>query len=243
MLTRLGLFLVLNAVLVGAIVFVTCKYQRPDNQGGYGFVTWPGGIQNWAIILTLEVVAWQSYETYRSAKAAARGIEIQERGQRAWLVIRSAMKDCEPLADPQLRFWWTIENRGNLVGQIIETQCRYELVEYDPARDLPPSPIYPAPILLARFLIPPEKPQEYFAGLYGEDGRIVVPPLPIEDIGRINGGTLHLRVYGYVKYIDGLEKERESRFIEYYAVSSNSSVRGAGFRPLLGVSYEYTRCT
>jgi hypothetical protein len=211
----------------------------------YEFVTWPGGITTWAILLTLEAIGGQSYETYRSAKAAARGIEIQEKGQRAWLVIRSAMKGYEPsAADHQLRFWWTIENRGRLTARILETQCRYELVEDDPTCDLPHSPNYPTPIRLDGLLIPPEGIQEYFAGLQRTDGRIVVPPLPIGDLGRIlEEGTLHLRVYGYVKYIDGLEKERESRFIEYYAVSVDGRTRGAGFRALLGVPADYTKCT
>ena len=226
----------------------TCKHERdgPSNYlpWWYILVTWPEGITAWAIILTLVAISLQSNETRKAATAAARGIEIQERGQRAWLVIRSTMKSYEPsVADRQFRFWWTIENRGRLTGQIIETQCRYELVEDDPTCDLPPSPNYPAPIRLDGLLIPPEGVQEYFADLFREDGKIVVPPLSIGDFGRIKDGTLHLRVYGYVKYIDGLEKQRESRFIEYYAVSSTNEVRGFGFRPLLTNYPEYTKCT
>lgn len=155
------------------------------------------------------------------------------------------MNDYEPsAADHQLRFWWTIENRGRLTARILETQCRYELVEDDPTCDLPPSPNYPTPVRLDGLLIPPEGIQAYFANLYRTDGMIFVPPLSFGDSRRIlEEGTPHLRVYGYVKYIDGLEKERESRFIEYYAVSSDRRIRGAGFRPLLGVSSVYTRCT
>ena len=209
----------------------------------YKLLAWPLGITTWGIFGTLYVILWQSWGTADAAKSAARGIEIQEKAQRAWLVIRSAMKGYEPsAADRQLRFWWTIENRGHLMGQIIETQCRYELVEDDPICNLPPSPDYPNPIRRDGFLIHPEGVQEYFAGLY-RDGKIVVPPLSLGDVGRITDGTLHLRVYGYVKYIDGLEKQRESRFIEYYAVSSTNEVRGFGFRPLLTKYPEYTKCT
>jgi hypothetical protein len=219
------------------------EYAERHSPGWYRVFRWTDGVTVWALILTLLTIAEQSRQTAISAKAAARGIEIQKIGQRAWLVIRSAMKDYEPKTDLQFRFWWTIENRGRLTARILETQCRYELVEDDPTCNLPPAPAYPSPIHLDGFLIPPEEIQEYFTNLHRTDGKIVVPPLPMGDLDRIKDGTLHLRVYGYVKYIDGLEEERESRFIEYYAVSSDSRVRGGGFRSLLGAPHEYTKCT
>ncbi|MGB8030086.1 MAG: hypothetical protein WCF30_10515 [Terracidiphilus sp.] len=212
--------------------------------GWYRTFRWPDGVTTWALVLTLLTLAEQSRQTSISAKAAARGIEIQERAQRAWLVIHSAMKDYEPsVADKQLRFWWAIENRGHMTAQILATQCRYELVEDDPTLNLPPIPDYPLPILLNGLLIAPNDSLEFYTFLQRQDKSVVIPPLPVETLERVKEGFLWLRVYGHVRYRDGLGSERESRFIEYYLVDRTGKRRGYGFQQLLGVPSEYTKCT
>jgi len=80
------------------------EYAERHSPGWYRVFRWTDGVTVWALILTLLTIAEQSRQTAISAKAAARGIEIQKIGQRAWLVIRSAMKDYEPKTDLQFRF-------------------------------------------------------------------------------------------------------------------------------------------
>lgn len=61
----------------------SCKYERdsPNNYlpWWYVLVAWPDGITTWAIIATGLVIAWQSNETRRSAKAAEVSAKISER--------------------------------------------------------------------------------------------------------------------------------------------------------------------
>ncbi len=56
-------------------------------QWGYKLFEWPDGITAWAIIATGFVIAWQSYETRKSAEAARDSIRIQEAGMRQWIDI------------------------------------------------------------------------------------------------------------------------------------------------------------
>ena len=57
-----------------AIVFVTWRQQEPAASGPcwHLLLSWPAGITGWAIIATLIVIGWQSYETARSADIANR---------------------------------------------------------------------------------------------------------------------------------------------------------------------------
>lgn len=63
----------------------------------YVLVAWPDGITTWAIIATGFVIAWQSSETRRSAKASEKATEISERALiaqfRPKVIIRSLRLD------------------------------------------------------------------------------------------------------------------------------------------------------
>jgi hypothetical protein len=65
-----GVFL----IVVCAIVFVTWRQQNAAISGycWHMLLSWPEGITGWAIIATLIVIGWQSYETARSADIANR---------------------------------------------------------------------------------------------------------------------------------------------------------------------------
>jgi hypothetical protein len=53
---------------------------------GYELVAWPEGITTWAIILTGFAIAWQSWETRKSARATRDAIILQHRPK---IVVRS----------------------------------------------------------------------------------------------------------------------------------------------------------
>jgi hypothetical protein len=270
MLKRLMIFLVVNVTLAGVIVPLTLRYgpqtagRELQNQHEaqssqqapwwYQFLTWPGGITTWAILLTLEAIAWQSFETYRSAQAARKAAEASlrltehtEKAERAWLIIRSSMDGYVPGVDDDLRYWWALENVGDLPARIIETQCLYEIVQDDPLLKLPSVPRYPDPIILNGFLIPPRRIADYHTFLRRwNDGHPVVK-------GEIDNAVIQalqmerrwLRVYGYVQYFDGMSDEpKESRFCDYYVWPLGTRPpRATGFRPLIGAPSEYTKCT
>jgi hypothetical protein len=61
-------------IVVCAIVFVTWRQQNTAASGPcwHMLLSWPEGITGWAIIATLIVIGWQSYETARSADIANR---------------------------------------------------------------------------------------------------------------------------------------------------------------------------
>ena len=82
---------------------------------GYILVSWPEGITTWAIIFTVFVIAWQSYETRKAADAAAKSadaadksIALQFRKERGFLEITGNGIEIEDGPD---RAW-------NLVGDI-----------------------------------------------------------------------------------------------------------------------------
>lgn len=183
----------------------------------------------------------------KAAKNAAETSLLQAKhtvtSERAWLVIRSSMKGYNlSVSDGQLRYCWSIKNTGKTPARIIETQCRFEMVQAESVFCLPDSPNYPPPIKLNGFLLPPGDSAKYFAYLTDESGKIVTPPLNKETVSSIQTQDRYLRVYGYVKYADVFDNERESRFCDYYVPSQNQP-EFSGFCPLIDSPAEYTKHT
>ena len=229
----------------------TCKYKRDSPQNylswWYVLVAWPEGITVWAIIGTGVIIGWQSFATYQSAKAAARGIEIQVAGQRAWVVIRSGMDGSyTPSTQEEPRFAWIIKNYGKTPAQIIQTQCAYELVYRCHVYHLPEPPPYPDPIPLSGIVLVPKEPMYFSRFLENRLDRMsVLHSLDDSQICKLEEGEMLLLAYGYVRYRDGIsDKIRESRFIANYAWRRPSSQQWEfGFRPVLEAPSQYTECT
>lgn len=60
--------------------------SKPKPQWWLVLIAWPLGITTWAIIFTLEVITWQSFETYRSARALRGELKFRKRDSvRGWL--------------------------------------------------------------------------------------------------------------------------------------------------------------
>jgi hypothetical protein len=211
----------------------------------------------WLCILgffTLLFLGWQSWETRKAAKATKESakamwdsIRLQEKAERAWLIIRSSMDGYVPSVDDDLRYWWILENVGKTPGRIIETQCKYELVHAESLTNLPPTPQYPEPIVRNGFLIAPDDKVDYYTMLlrFNDGHPVVKGEMGSDLIAGIQIGAYDLRVYGYVKYLDGITEEpKESRFCDYYVWPfKQRPERATGFRPLIGVPPEYTKCT
>jgi len=177
-----------------------------------------------------------------SAEAARLNAQAVINSERAWIVIKSTMDGYVPNAADTFEYKWVIRNTGNTPARIMETQCRYDLVRAIVLTSLPPEPQYPAPIVLNGFLLPPGDSADYLTYLVSSSTSEVVTRLEEGELNTIRSGIYNLRVFGYVKYLDAFEKERESRFCEYYVWPSDR--RGyIGFRPLLGIPADYTKHT
>lgn len=118
------------------------------------------------------------------------------------------------------------------LARLIETQCRYEVVRHSALTDLREVPIYPAPIQLCGFLLPPGGTAHYKTLLTDEKTGRSIERLDEGEIRTIVAGSYHLRVYGYVKYLDAFENLRESRFCEHY-IWPLPDHKESGSRPLL----------
>jgi hypothetical protein len=210
--------------------------------GWYGFFRWPNGTTTWAIILTLIVIAEQTRQTRKAAEASLKQADAQMFSERAWIVIKSKMSGYEPNNVDGFEYNWVIKNTGNTPARIIETQCRYEFVHALDLTNLPLQPQYPAPIILNGFLLPPGDSADYQTYLVSVNTAKVISRLEEEELNMIRMGLYNLRVFGYVKYLDVFEKERESRFCEYYVWPSERR-RYGDFRPLLGIPADYTMHT
>jgi hypothetical protein len=96
--------------------------------------------------------------------------------ERAWLVMRSSMGSYTPGQDgDNWMYWWEIENTGHTPARIIETQCLYEIVEWDNHLIFPETLNYPMPIEAKGFLLPPGGKRDYNTFLRARDGRVVNP--------------------------------------------------------------------
>jgi hypothetical protein len=98
--------------------------------------------------VTLFVVIWQTIQTKKAslaAKDAAQAALTQAKhtvaSERAWLAIKSSMSDYKPRSvGDDFLFWWTIKNGGSTPARILETNCKYELIEHEPTAALPKIP-------------------------------------------------------------------------------------------------------
>jgi hypothetical protein len=162
--------------------------------------------------------------------------------ERAWLIAKSMMDDYQFSPTNEAIFQWKITNTGKTPARIVETSCSYEIVETKVLDQLPAVLDYPTPIELKGMLL---GPGDYLArSVY-----LIAPPKTFRierlDQGHINDIRLKLhtlRAYGYVKYLDAFDQERESRFCEYY-VWPYETVQHTGFQPMLDAPAEYTKCT
>lgn len=204
---------------------------------------WPEGTTVWALFLTLIVIGWQSAETQKAAKVALLNAEAATAAGRAWVIIRSSMEGYIPFSNSPLEYWWEIENVSNIPAQILETQCRYELVRHESLYLLPAIPIYPKPIDLTGFLLPPKGTEDFMTFCNNESGQVISDFPDQTEVNTIKMGLYFLRAYGYVRYRDGFGNERESRFCDFYVWPQDKRPRVKGFRPLIGIPPEYNKCT
>lgn len=212
---------------------------------GQKLLAWPEGITVWAVLLTMLVIGWQSWETSISAKAAKEAAEaalkqaaIQEVAQRAWLTISSVNRT----EQGSMTYWWKVKNASDTPAKIVETQALCIVSGNGPCK-LPPNPEFPSGTVQYqdRMLAPGDSIE--FHTYWSGDDRMVLAGY--EEVPK----RVFMVAYGYVKYRTVLDKEtHESRFCDYFESSRINAVAPglAGktrFRPKLDVPLSYTECT
>jgi hypothetical protein len=86
----------------------------------YALMTWPEGITTWAIIGTGLVIAWQSSETRKSARAALLAAEYTVNLERPYLYVEMEYGESHP-SDPEMDQWYNIGivNHGHTIAEIV----------------------------------------------------------------------------------------------------------------------------
>jgi hypothetical protein len=221
------------------------SYRDPESwwRLAYMYLGWPAGTTIWALVITFAVISEQTMETRKAAVAGERSAKIQIAAERAWVVIHSAMKGYTPQLNDRLQYWWEIRNTGNTPAQIIQTQCKYELVAAENMLALSDVPVYPKPIECGGHLLAPNDTWDFMTFCTDHLGKMILRLQPQGEVQAIEEGLTVLRVYGYVKYLDAFGEERESRFAEYFAWPQKGQPRIDGFRKLIGAPSEYIKCT
>jgi len=165
-----------------------------------------------------------------------------EASERAWLIIRSDMKDYILKENEQPIFRWSILNTGNTIAQLTATQTVYELVPRAFVDELPQEPDYSLAITLNNLPLPPRDSIGYTANLIEPPKSSALEQLDQGTINTIRIGQLVLLAYGYITYLDAFGNKRESRFCERY-VWPSEGIANAGFRPLTDAPAAYTKYT
>ena len=84
---------------------------------GYELFSWPEGITTWAIILTGFAIAWQSWETRKSAKATRDAIILQHRPK---IVVRSLTLTRDKSSNFEISL--VIRNSGSNLAYLSESK-------------------------------------------------------------------------------------------------------------------------
>jgi hypothetical protein len=166
----------------------------------------------------------------RQTKATQQGIQHVVNSERAWVVLTPDPQFT--LRDGVHKLDWKIWNRGKSIARIIEANIftekktpGYEYRSFDEVKRLM------EPIKFYNVPLPPDSSTDAWCQMFDVEGLDATALEEIKNHGR------ELLAYGYVRYIDAFENERESRFAFYFAPVFN------GFRIDLRAPEEYHRCT
>lgn len=193
----------------------------------YELITWPGGVETWAIIGTGVVIGWQGYETRKAAEAAR--IAGEHALTQATAAVNAARARIlfrveHPTAEQHERGEIVVlaRNYGATPGEIIKVAWGYLI--------LLPSIMPPLDAEMNGFGGESTHPR-WIAKEY-EPPLGIVHRFSIQTVFRsqwaeIRSSRSVFWVFGYVKYRDGISsKERESRFCYKWNISGFGLMQG-----------------
>jgi hypothetical protein len=192
-------------------------------------------------VVTAAVIAWQSYETRKSAiagkqaaEAAQANIEALINSERAWILVqigpipffenpnRLEFLDLKPI----------IKNFGGTPARVTKILAkRHELKTVE---SLPEDPDYTGDgvyVAAIDFILPPDQRVQP-----------ITVKIPLSDLAPEYNG--HVYLYGFVQYLDTIQNiQRESRFCYLWFNPSGFTTDVKGFYLAGSTPPAYTKCT
>jgi hypothetical protein len=180
------------------------------------YFTWPEGVGAWAVILTLFVIAWQSIETAKAAKAteksvvlaaeaAAQSLKEMQLEQRAWVGVTAASL-VEFAPNKLVTANLTIKNMGKtfavnatLFQRILSVMGRQPLTQFPETSEGEPGIT----------LLPGA---EFIAQVMGTK-----PLLSVEQFNAIQAGNAFIYMYGTIRYKDVMGYSHRTQFSFVYS--------------------------
>jgi hypothetical protein len=177
----------------------------------YVLLTWPEGITTWGILATGFVIAWQSNETRKAAKASRDAITLQHRPR---IRIRSLRVERKDSGEFEIRL--TIRNSGETVAHLRESEMEImwlkdEVVTDTFKRKISPIDLRPGERKTYHFWVP-----ELYVKF--ETSRLILEQHPTQD------QTAFLAFSGTLTYTDEIGTRRETAISRLYVFRSESFV-------------------
>jgi hypothetical protein len=198
---------------------------------------WPEGITTWAVILTLFVIAWQSAETARAAKAAQMATEHSIASERAWILpemvwIGSGAKDA-PEGSDQVFILCDIKNHGKTPARVFGMNARWEVGPIsEPAKTWDDSLYTFDAKAKPKWVVLPDKHTALSAPIPGftatAKSKVQIPTQP--------GGTMF--IHGVIRYWDMFCKaDRFTRFCYRWESEKENPAMGEGYHQAGGGAF------
>jgi hypothetical protein len=192
----------------------TAYYEQPREnkpQGWHKLVTWPEGITAWAILFTLGAIIWQAVETRKAAIAARDSINTFISKERARLRI-----EVEPLnyewpkevsLGPPIDFKLCYNGTTEAFIKISEVWC-------DISDSKEPCPGKISSILDIPKVITKDT-------VLKEQKALIWPSLSGDTLQEVKDGKSFVHFYGFVRYTDVFDKERETGWYYPWSVEAH----------------------
>jgi hypothetical protein len=154
----IGLLAGIVAVVAGLTYVFADVFPAPNPKWGYvdwwrPLIAFPEGIAAWAVIATLLVIGWQSWETRKAAQAGRdaaiatlQNAQALVNSERPWLIAEAKADDRQPHF-----FRIEITNCGRTPARFLRGDAAY-IVTQRPDQ-LPVPPTYSAPMILPEQLL------------------------------------------------------------------------------------------
>lgn len=198
-------------------------------------LAWPQGITTWAILFTLFVIGWQSWETARAASAAERTTAHLIASERAWILVAgvnlTAGASDAPEGDMQVFVQCSAKNEGRSPGRVLGMKALWATGPIsDPGQTWDESLYETVGFITPRWVMLPGK---YTALHFAIPGYLATPGQPIK--ASIGTGEA-LFIHGVIRYWDMFSEQ--DRFTQFcYRWREEVPGKKAGYYPAGGERY------
>jgi hypothetical protein len=201
----------------------------------YVLLAWPEGITTCALLLTLGVIAWQTYETRRAAQAGLLNAQAVINSERAWMVPKIAPPDDREIMslgqhEPgwELPIQITFTNRGQTPARVVRSLMEHSSEKIVDPKDLnvtfdlpgPPKYIHDPGIVAPGAVYVTDEETSWYRGIPKD--------FLLAEKAVWQSGEKCLCIKGFIEYVDAFQQIRTTRFC--YAYQKVSELRATEFR-------------